>query len=565
MKILGVIYFVITLFSFFISKGQSTITSFSPASGDVGTTVTIIGTNFNPIDTNNIVYFGPTKAFVIHSDVSTLQVIVPVGANHQIISVTDLTTNLTSYSNKPFVVTMPFCSPIELNRMFNFSSGTSMCGIVTGDFDGNGRPDVVTIDQYTNSISVLLNSNSGNANPFDQRVDFATGILPISIATADFDGDGKLDIVTANEIDSTLSIFQNLCRVDTANFAEYMELKTDKSPIYVTIGDLDLDGKPDIVVVHACTNLIIIYRNISTLGHIEFDYKLEISGYSSPRHVAIGDINGDKLPELVVPNSLDDVVSVFENSSVPGVISFEPFVNFSTGTYPINVALGDLDEDTKLDIIVANYTNADSGSVSILRNLSDVSIDFADKINLRSGIKPNWVIVEDLNGDGKLDISLTNFGENSISLFNNRSLGNDILFGTKVDYYSGELSTCHTTCDYDCDGKIDIISICGSTDSISLYRNLQCSITSAIGLTEDNLVEIFPNPNNGKFSIDVSNADKYNQLVVTDINGRVRMTISIPPNTTINQEIELVGLDAGIYFVELKATNGKEVIKFIKN
>ena len=84
---------------------QPTIISFSPVSGPIGTIDTINGTNFNTIDSNNIVFFGATKASINSSTSTRLIVTVPTGANYQYISVTNLGTNLTGYSFKPFAIT----------------------------------------------------------------------------------------------------------------------------------------------------------------------------------------------------------------------------------------------------------------------------------------------------------------------------------------------------------------------------------------------------------------------------------------------------------------------------
>src|SRR5665213_1862259 len=82
-----------------------TITSFSPASGPVGTPVTITGTNFNATKTSNIVFFGATMATVTAATTTSLTVTVPTGATYQPISVLNGTTALIGYSASPFATT----------------------------------------------------------------------------------------------------------------------------------------------------------------------------------------------------------------------------------------------------------------------------------------------------------------------------------------------------------------------------------------------------------------------------------------------------------------------------
>src|SRR5471030_1583932 len=97
--------FAITLLSVFHALAATpAITSFSPASGPVGTSVTITGSGFNTTAANNIVFFGATVAQVTSASATILTVIVPAGATYQPISVLNGGTQLTGYSAKPFVV-----------------------------------------------------------------------------------------------------------------------------------------------------------------------------------------------------------------------------------------------------------------------------------------------------------------------------------------------------------------------------------------------------------------------------------------------------------------------------
>ena len=97
--------------------------------------------------------------------------------------------------------------------------------------------------------------------------------------------------------------------------------------------------------------------------------------------MAVGDLDGDGKPDLVVSNANSTTVSVYHNTSTTGSMgigSFAPKVDFATGAYPASVAIGDLDEDGKPDLAIANYF---SNSVSVLRN-TDIIV-----VSIRSG---NW-------------------------------------------------------------------------------------------------------------------------------------------------------------------------------
>ncbi len=132
-----------------LSLSAQRIISFNPVSGRVGTTVTITGTGFDPVAGNNIVYFGGTRATVTSASATQLVVKVPAGATFHPISVTK--GGLTAYSPRPFITTFG-CAPVAVNatttfsEKLNFSSGTfsSPVSIAIADFDGDGKPDIAS-------------------------------------------------------------------------------------------------------------------------------------------------------------------------------------------------------------------------------------------------------------------------------------------------------------------------------------------------------------------------------------------------------------------------------------
>src|SRR6202008_2929104 len=96
------------------------------------------------------------------------------------------------------------------------------------------------------------------------------------------------------------------------------------------IGDLDNDGKLDIVTVDRLSNLMSIYRNITTSNNISFATRIDISTGQSPRDISIGDIDGDGKLDIVVSNFGSNTVSIFKNTSSGTSISFAPGVDFAT-------------------------------------------------------------------------------------------------------------------------------------------------------------------------------------------------------------------------------------------
>ena len=136
------------------------------------------------------------------------------------------------------------------------------------------------------------------------------------------DGDGKPDLVVANNATSpastTISVLRNTSTsgsIDATSFAAKVDFTAGTAPRYVAIGDVDGDGKPDLVVANLNSNNISVLRNTSTSGSIDassFAAKVDFATGTGPVSVAIGDVDGDGIPEIAAANGSASSVSVFQ-------------------------------------------------------------------------------------------------------------------------------------------------------------------------------------------------------------------------------------------------------------
>jgi hypothetical protein len=453
-----------------LTLGPPTLTSITPTVGNVGASVTITGTNFDPTHTNNSVFFGGVKATTTAGDATSVTATVPSGATFGSIIVQ--TSNLSVSSPEFF---LPSFTGLDqtitaglLAEKVDFATSTNPIHLVVGDFDGDGKPDVATAANVSGVVSVLRNTSSTggiNAASFAAKVDIATVANPIGLAVGDVDGDGKLDLVTV-DFSSYVSVLRNTSTSGTISFATKVDFTTGSQPRRVAIGDLDQDGKLDLAVANEISNDVSFLRNTSTPGTISFATKSDYALGASPIGLDIGDIDGDGKPEVLVATT---VISVLRNTGTPGTISFATQVDFTAGSLPLIPRLGDVDGDGKLDMSVPNKS---SNTISVFRNTSSVgSITFAAKVDYGTGAVPTDVFIGDLDGDGKADLATVNETPSTISVFKNGSTVGTLSLSTKVDFSTGSTPRYLSIADIDGDGRAEII-VSSNANTISVHRNI---------------------------------------------------------------------------------------------
>ncbi len=460
------------------------ITSFSPTSGPVGTTVTITGINFDATPANNTVFFGATQADVSAATTTTLTVTVPLGASYQPVSV--LAGGLLAYSSAPFVVT--FSGPDRIDagsfaQKANFRTGMEPQSVAIGDLDGDGRADLVVANEDSHTVSVFRNTSTGaGVTSYAAREDFDTGFRPNSVAIGDLDGDGRADLAVTNQSSHTVSVFRNTSTPGDISYAarKNFDAESESLPTSVAIGDLDGDGRADLAVVNLLGHTVSVFRNTSTgAGVIRYAARADFatgSGSTRPASVAIGDLDGDGRADLVVANENSHTVSVFRNTSTVGAISYAPKADFSTGSRPISVAIGDLDGDGQADLAVANSSVANSSTdftVSVFRNTSTGAgvISYATRADFATGISPISVAIGDLDGDGRADLAVANETSHTVSVFRNISTPGAISYAPKADFSTGSGPVSVAIGDLDGDGQADLAVANLSSNSVSVFRN----------------------------------------------------------------------------------------------
>jgi streptogramin lyase len=273
----------------------------------------------------------------------------------------------------------------------NYGVGSHPQTVATGDFDGDGTPDLAVVNRDDGTVSILLGNRDGT---FRTGQTFAVGAVPVSVVVGDFNGDGKLDLLTVNGQGLDVSVL--LGNGDGTFQAPRHSSAGPNPPEWAAVGDFYGDGILDVAVVSSASGTLRILRGRGD-GFFSAPV-LTYSGLNFPVFVAAADLTGNGNLDLITANLFGDSVSVFRGN---GDGTFRPPQNYAAGPSPSSLAVADLNGDGKLDLVV---TNDSAGTVSVLLGRGDGT--FGSPRSYAVGSNPHQVAVGDFNGDGHLDLAV---------------------------------------------------------------------------------------------------------------------------------------------------------------
>jgi hypothetical protein len=340
--------------------------------------------------------------------------------------------------------------------------------VLTADFNGDGIPDLVILGNDT--ISVLL----GNGDGTFTAAPSPSADLPGAIAVGDFNGDGIPDLAVAPVLDEgnsevLLGKGDGTFTITNGSFGIGNGTSTSNS---IAAADFNGDGKLDLVETCASLddrpcNLLLIQSGNGDGTFMQSPAVLIALAFSGSQSMAVGDFNGDGKPDLAVTNSGANGVNVFLNTG--GSLTAVGAIP-ATGASPTSIAAADFNGDGKLDLAVAN---SGSNNVTILLGNGDGT--FTAAASPAAGMAPNSLAVGDFNGDGVPDLAVANSGSNNVTIL----LGNgDGTFTAANSPAADTGSTSVALADFNGDGKEDLV-VANSADSSATALLAETALTIA--------------------------------------------------------------------------------------
>ena len=286
--------------------------------------------------------------------------------------------------------------------------GSSPYSVTAADVNVDGKPDLICANNGANKLSVLTNNGSGG---FVLASTLIVGNGPQWVVAADVNRDGALDLICANwgANTRTLAVLTN---DGTGGFGSATIYALSDSPESVAAADVNDDGNVELISSLWGTSTLIEFTNNGT-GVFGSNATLTVGPY--PYSVLATDVNADGRVDLVCANAANNTLSVLTNTGGGGfALACSPVV----GVEPCSVAAADLDADGRVDLVCANNGSYGSGNtLSVLTNKGGGIFGLAASLTVGTG--PWSVVACDVNGDGNVDLVSANSGSNTVSVLLN--------------------------------------------------------------------------------------------------------------------------------------------------
>ncbi len=324
---------------------------------------------------------------------------------------------------------------------------------LSGNFSGNGA-GLAGVDLRTVNSLGAITFTTNSPGTFTLASSPSVGNGPRSVVTADVNGDGKVDLISANYNDASLTVLTNN---GSGGFGLASTLAVGSRPFVVAAADVNGDGKVDLISANYAANTLTVLTNNGSGG---FGLAATLGVGSTPESVAAADVNGDGKVDLISANANGNSLTILTNNGSGG---FGLASTLGVGGGPVSVAAADVNGDGNVDLIIANFN---ASSLTVLTN--NGSGGFVVASSPAVGNSPLEVLAADVNGDGKPDLISANYGANTLTVLTNNGSGGFVV-ASSPDVGSPQISV--AAADVNGDGKVDLISANANFASLTILTN----------------------------------------------------------------------------------------------
>jgi hypothetical protein len=312
--------------------------------------------------------------------------------------------------------------------------------LASGDFNGDGKPDLVTTGSQfsgssgSNTVSVLLNGSSGTY----QRTDYAVGFNPVAVAVGDLNRDGRNDLVVSNLYSPSVSV---LLGNGDGTFRSQMTTHLRTQAMDLVLGDFNRDGILDLATANVQAATVSVMRG---LGNGNFAAPVNYQTPARPYKLVAADLNRDGNIDLAAASDGAGGVAVLMGSWNG---SFSAARHYRPGYLAYKIAAADMNGDGFTDLLLSGPSN----NVVYLQNNRNGT--FGSGVIIAAGNATNGLAVGDVNRDGRPDIVVANYNDKKVSVVLNLGGGR---FASPVSYSVGLYPWAVSLGDFDGDGFVDI-------------------------------------------------------------------------------------------------------------
>jgi|GEM_PF-2027647 len=348
---------------------------------------------------------------------------------------------------------------------WDYAAGARPNGIGVADINKDGKLDLAVLNSKSYNVSILLGTGGGDfaasRNYLTQDANAVGGSQPISIGSADFNGDGKLDVAVANFSGRDIVVFLGDGQGSFLSATSYSVFP--KLPTSFAIADFDLNGTLDLAIAANTGGAVYMMRGNGD-GSFQPPIGQELNA-GEFTYITAADFNGDGKPDVgtLGGNSFKIALNVVD-------ATFGPSKVWQAGSFPLSITVADINGDGKLDVLIPGTNGIYHDQEGLWIGLGDGAGGITSSQIIQVGLSPYGVTVGDFNVDGKPDIAVAcsvDYAHAGVSVFMGDGNGGFAL----RESHEAATGTGIAVGDFNGDGIADI-AVAGASNLISILLGL---------------------------------------------------------------------------------------------